>query len=1173
MTTLKTTGRISAATRKPGLGHRLVLLASVAAIALSSSGLARSASACGPDCGGDGFSINVDGERIAGDGTGLSDNGSTSDIQVKFDGLDVRPLLNVSTVDLRRAYQAGERIDFLASLNYPDWVARKEVLIYETGRRATSGPVATLPVDASGHATWTMPGEGEGDYAYVLRVSDDQNRFDETVPLTISRSSEQLSSHQKEQPVAAGYGEDRTAVRNIPVYGGAVTVYGTNVPADGQVTALGEQIPVDRDGSFTVQRILPPGDHQVDVSVQGGGREGLDFSRSVNIPENDWFYVALADLTVGKRFGSGDIEQAKEEDYDTIYTKGRLAFYLKGKIKGRTLLTAAADTGEGRIEDMFRGLDSKDPRQLLRRIDPDSYYPVYGDDSTAIEGAPTDGKFYVRLDRGDSHVMWGRYKVDIDDSKLLRNERTLYGAEAVYRSENSTSFGERKVEAKVYAAQPNTLPQRDVFRGTGGSAYFLKRQDVTRGTETITVVVSDPVSGRILSRRQLIAGEDYDINYLQGVVILKKPLPSTTREGRVVRDGALGDDHVSLVVAYEYTPAIGEVKDYAYGGEAGAWIGEHVRVGVTGMSEEAGPVDQQSGGVNVKLRATDSTFLEAEIATSKGPGFSRSLSTDGGLTNVDELTSGSNDLTGNAWRLRGEMDMANLNPNLKGKVVAWYEQKEAGFATIDDNVAADQRTAGLSASYDVTAKTELRATIEDYEDSDDRTERKATVEAEHQLTEELALALGATYTDMETPGADPGKTGKRVDVGTKVTYAPDDDTELYAFGQVTADRRDGIDRNDRIGVGAKRKLTEIIGVEGEVSTGTGGIGALAALTYDPTADDHYYGGYRLDPSATRNTELHGVDLGGIVIGAKRRYNDMVSAYAENNYDMFGKRRSLTSTYGVLYTPDKFWTVDGGFEAGRIADAYASDFDRNAISLSAGYKDDDRISATAKGEARFEESEDGTRNRDSYLFATAASYKVSEDWRLLSGVDLVLSRSDQASILDGDYVEGNLGFAYRPVEHDRLNALARYQFLYDLPGAQQVTANGNLLGPAQRSHVLSADINYDLTDRISVGGKYGVRFGEVSTTRNGDDFTPSSAQLAILRTDVNIVQRWNALLEARMLATGETETVKYGALAAVYHNVGDNMKVGGGYNFGRFSDDLTDLTYDDMGAFVNVIGKF
>jgi hypothetical protein len=32
-----------------------------------------------------------------------------------------------------------------------------------------------------------------------------------------------------------------------------------------------------------------------------------------------------------------------------------------------------------------------------------------------------------------------------------------------------------------------------------------------------------------------------------------------------------------------------------------------------------------------------------------------------------------------------------------------------------------------------------------------------------------------------------------------------------------------------------------------------------------------------------------------------------------------------------------------------------------------------------------------------------------------------------------------------------------------------------------------------------------------------------------------------------------------------------LKLGAGYNFTDFSDDLTDLSYDQQGAFVNIIG--
>ncbi len=1151
---------------RTGRGRLVLLFACAAPLAF-----ALPASACEDACGS-GFSISVDGERIAGSGPVIGTAGA-ADIQVKFDGLEVRPILNVSTVDARRTYRAGEPVAFLASLNYPAWVARQEVLVFAAGPRAPVRPLAVLPVDGAGHAQWVMPAEGPGEFAYVLRVADAQGRFDETVPASLARSASRLPDHRGNAAVvAAGMGEDRTAVRNIPVRGGAVTVHGSRVQPGESVYAFGEPVPVDTEGRFVVQRILPPGDHRVDVQVSDGSKHGLDFSRSIDIPDNEWFYVALADLTLGHKSGSARLVAADPGEYDAVYAKGRLAFYLKGKIKGETLLTAAADTGEGKLHELFGGLDGKDPRGVLARIDPDSFYPVYGDDSTAVDGAPTAGKFYVRVERGDSSVMWGRYKAGIGGNALLRNDRGLYGAQGVWRSEQSTRFGERRFEATVHAALPGTLPQRDVLAGTGGSAYFLSRQDITRGSETVTVVVSDAASGRIVTRRTLVPGEDYDLNELQGIVVLTSPLSSVAGDGALVREGSLGGRRTDLVVSYEYTPAAGTAGDYSFGAEAGGWLGEHLRLGATAMKENAGTGDHLMGGVSVRLRAGDGTFLEGDFATTSGPGFGRTRSTDGGLTSVEELARPAN-VAGQSWRLRGELDLADINPALKGRVGAWYEDRKAGFSSFERTVTADQRNAGLEASVSVGGG-ELRAGMEHLSDAAGRREDKASIEYERDIAENWSLAAGLTYGDRDRPGEPAGRSGARLDAGARLTYRPDDDTKLYVFGQATAARWRGIDRNDRVGVGGSRKLTDKLGVEGEVSTGTSGLGALAALTYDRTADDHYYMGYRLDPDALRaGYSLAGTDLGGITLGARRRYDDRLSGFAENNYDMFGRRRALTSAYGVTYTPDTRWTLGGALEAGDVRDPDAGDFQRRAVSVSTGFRDGERLAATLKGELRLESSADGTRNRSSTLVAGHASAKLSEDWRLIAGADALVSRSDQSALLDGDYVAADLGFAYRPVANDRLTGLAKYQFLYDMPGAQQVTANGTVLGPAQRSHVFSADVSFSVNRRLTLGGKYGLRVGEVSATRVAADFVRSGAQLAIVRADINVMKKWDALLDLRMMRTEETKTVRYGSLVGLYHHIGANMKVGAGYNFATFSDDLTDLTYDDRGVFLNLVGKF
>ena len=1132
-------------------------------------------------------SISVDGETVFGSSAPADDERKTDvalenvEIQVKFDGLDVKPILNVSTWPIRRSYQAGEEINFLASSNYPAWIARSEIRVFEKGREGEGSPLYRIEVLPEGAASWTMPADGPSDLVYVLRVSDSVGRFDETKPLSLARASRAFAQHEPaDKAVAPGYGEDRTAFRNIPVYGGSITVSGRNVPEWHNVRVLGDSIPVDDDGAFVVQRIFPPGDHNVDVAVFTGTDEGLEFNRSVSIPTSEWFYVALADLTFGKRFGSDNIEDVKPGEFDDVYTKGRLAFYVKGKIKGRTLLTASADTGEGRLQDIFKGLDAKDPRQFLNRIDPDDYYPVYGDDSTTVEDAPTRGKFYVRLERGDSRIMWGNFKTRITGTQFLRNERALYGANAVHRSEKSTEFGERQTELNVYAAQPGTLPQRDVFRGTGGSAYFLKHQDVTSGSETVTVEVRDSATGQVLSRHSLRYGFDYDFDYIQGLIILTTPLASSIGTTGL-QDG--GDQY--LVVNYEFTPTATDADGYVIGGRAQQWLGNGVRVGMTAAQEKTGPANQKLYGADIVVRHSERTFVEAEVAQSRGPGFGNSTSADGGLTISNTATAGVSGKSSTAYRVRGQVALEEITDgSLEGSVGAYYERKQGGFSSLDEQVTATKRTWGVDGRVKLGERLEARTRYDDLKSADGKVARELTGDVAIGLGEHVTVTPVVKYSEKVTAGGLGTDDGTRTDVGSVVTYAWDEGTAAYVLVQTTVLRSGDRNKNDRVGVGGKMPLTEKVGVSGEVSTGSTGFGAQAGVDYNPTADDHYYLGYKLDPdrasSGDMSSVLAGDDLGVVVAGARHRFSEQFSAFAEDNYDIFGERRTLTQTYGVTYTPTAVWNVGGALEVGEIIDDTInsgtglknSDFDRIAASLSAAYHGENGVEGRLKGEVRFEDSDDDTRDRDSFLLGAGLNIQTSEDWRLLTSLDVVISESSTDS-LDGEYVEGSIGHAYRPVKTDRLNALFKYTLLYDYPGVDQVTVNGTTSGPAQLSNILSADVSYDLSKIVTLGAKYGVRIGETKDRTAGSPWVKSSTHLGIIRADLSIIDNWDALLEGRVMWNPESDSTDFGLLAALYRDIGENFKVGLGYNFGRFSDDLSDLTYDDHGIFINAVGKF
>lgn len=156
-----------------------------------------------------------------------------------------------------------------------------------------------------------------------------------------------------------------------------------------------------------------------------------------------------------------------------------------------------------------------------------------------------------------------------------------------------------------------------------------------------------------------------------------------------------------------------------------------------------------------------------------------------------------------------------------------------------------------------------------------------------------------------------------------------------------------------------------------------------------------------------------------------------------------------------------------------------------------------------------------------------------------------------------------------------NALARYNFVYNTPGNEDDGYSGVSDWPEQRRHIFSVDATYDLTKMLSVGAKYGLRIGEWKPAEDegGDGrWQSSNAQLGVLRADFHVVREWDLMLEGRGLWESESESADFGVVAAIYRQIGENLDLGVGYNFGRFSDDLRDLTADDYGFFVNVVGK-
>ena len=1147
------------------------------------------------------FKISVDGQTVAGSGFDYEADQRINDvalastnIQVRFDGLDVSPKLNVGLKNDAVSVSRNELMVFQSYSNYEAFIHRAEIRIFSAGQTINDRPIAVIPVDQAGIASSRVPLDTD-EIFYQLRVYDRHGRYDETQPKTVSLVDHpQLATGNKNfnAGVIGGYGVDRTLTRNIQIKGGAVTVNGDNVPRGYSPFIMGRPAPVDVEGKFVTQQILPFGDQEVDVRVLNHAQQGVNFRRNVHIKDTEFFYVALGDLTLGQRaaVGPADLTAASDEDFEDVVVNGRGAFYLKGKVKGKYLITAALDTGEARIKDIFRNLDDKDPRQLLRRLDADRFYPVYGDDSYTYEDAPTQGRFFVRVDKDDSHVQWGNFATQITGTEFAQLDRGLYGAIADYNSAGLTRFGERRTEATVFAADPGTLPGRDEFRGTGGSVYFLKQQDLSIGSERVRIEIRDKVSGLVLETRNLRPQEDYDIDYIQGRILLAEPLQSTVSDGQVVRSGNLSGNQAFLVARYEFTPNATDIDGFTLGGRATHWVNDNVRVGATAQNDKSGQADQELYGADLLLRKSDNTFVKLEYARTEGPGFGQSDSTDGGFIFDDIETPGASGLIAEAYRLETQIELAELNSmfeKIDTRLTALIEHSDEGFSGVGQIDSGEVDRVSLGLRTHLTPNSSLNVQYEEIESSRRGGTQAVYADVSHAFNQQWLAKIGVRHDDVDTAAQtanlSPNRTefdGSRTDVSGEVTFSPSDRISLSAFAQETVDQDDTRSDNSRYGVGADVKVSDRLSLRGEISDGDGGLGAQAQATFKKDDNTEFYLGYALSTDRSDTgafTEREGYRNAGILTaGGKSQLNDNLSIYAEEQYGFGDQGQQLTHSFGLKFAPDEKWTFGASVENGTIDDDINGSFERTAFSVSAG-RVSNGLRVASQLEARFEDGvlNGSERDRTTWLSRNTVAFDANEDIEAIARLNFAISDADadDTSFLDADFVEGVVGLAYRPVHNDRLNALAKYTYFEDLAPAQQLSITGASNLARQRSQIVSVDGTYDVSPRLSLGGKFGWRQGEVALDRGSDDFVESDAYLGVARAEYHLIKRWEALAEARILKSDLADTEQFGALVGLYRHVGDNLKVGGGYSFSEFSDDLTDFDNESDGFFVNVVGKF
>ena len=306
----------------------------------------------------------------------------------------------------------------------------------------------------------------------------------------------------------------------------------------------GRETPIQKDGSFYEEVLVPLGQTEILVEVKEPGGRVNRYSKLIQAKENQWFLAGIVDGTsnfVHAREGL-DLRRDNSSFEDGTHFDGKISYYFAGKVKGKYLIKSTLDT------------DKATQEKLFTNIDPDKYYPIYGDNSTVVYDSNSQGKFYLLVEWDKSGFTIGNYQTQIggEGSKLAAYNRTLYGGKLHLETPGRTVYGDPKTVGTFFYAEANQFQGHSELQATGGSLYYLRHRNLTEGSEQVRIEIRDKNAHIPLRSIPQAENTDYEIKYDEGRILFKKPVLSVAASDTVISDNIQEGNEVYVVVDYEY---------------------------------------------------------------------------------------------------------------------------------------------------------------------------------------------------------------------------------------------------------------------------------------------------------------------------------------------------------------------------------------------------------------------------------------------------------------------------------------------------------------------------------------------------------------------------------------------------------------------------------------------
>ncbi|MBI1798941.1 MAG: DUF11 domain-containing protein, partial [Candidatus Eisenbacteria bacterium] len=364
----------------------------------------------------------------------------------------------------------------------------------------------------------------------------------------------------------------------------------------------------------------------------------------------------------------------------------RAALYVRGPVRPGTLLTLGYDS------------DRPEGMRHFRDIQPDAFYPVYGDASVRGFDAQSTGNLYARLDRRDGSLLYGDFVAQTTGGarSLAAFSRTMTGI--------SEHFEDSRVRLDAFSSRDRSHRRLDELPGLGTSGpYLLGQAPILENSERIEIVTRDRNQRSVILRTESRSRfTDYEIESITGRIVFKAPVPSY--------DADLNP--VSVRVQYE-VEAGGE-PFWVSGAEGRVKLAPRIEVGGTYVDDQHPGEANELRGLFAGVRLGASTTLEGEYATT------HRLGSEGGQGGRVEIDHQDPRIQLRAYAAVTESTFSNpsagfasgrteVSLRLSDRLDARTQVRAEGLYTAD--VAGAERRGGLLAVLDRTLSDALRGEV------------------------------------------------------------------------------------------------------------------------------------------------------------------------------------------------------------------------------------------------------------------------------------------------------------------------------------------------------------------------------------------------------------------------------------------------------------------------------